>query len=77
MKESPKKLYRYQEGQVFAGILLGFAKYFSLDVTVLRVLFTLFVLITGFFPGVIAYIVAIAMIPSKACPEDDITIINL
>ena len=61
-----KKLYRYADGQVFGGVLLGFARYFAVDVVMLRVLFSFFVLITGFFPGVAAYIVALFLIPVKS-----------
>ncbi len=74
MKGTHKKLYRHINGQAFAGVILGFAKYFAIDVVMLRVAFVFFVLITGFFPGVVAYIIAIFMMPIK---EDDITIINL
>lgn len=74
MQKSPKKLYRHATDAVFSGVIIGFAKYFVVDVTLLRVLFVFFVLATGFFPGVAAYIIAIFMIPVK---EDDITIIQL
>ncbi len=74
MQITPKKLYRHVDGQVLAGVIIGFSRYFSVDVTLLRVLFALFVLVTGFFPGVFAYIIAILIMPVK---EDDITIINL
>lgn len=48
---------------VFAGIIAGFGEYFQIDTTLLRVLFVLFVLATGFFPGVLAYIIAIFLMP--------------
>ncbi len=73
MDTKHKKLYRYKEGRVFAGVLLGFAKYFSVDVTLLRVFFVLLVLITNFFPGVAAYVIAIFLIPVK---DDDVVIIH-
>lgn len=74
MYKEPEKLYRYEEGAVVAGVLLGFAKYFHIDVTLLRVLFVVFVLVTGFFPGVAAYIIAAFLMPTKE--RDDITIIK-
>lgn len=58
-----KKLERYPHEGTFAGVLAGFGHYFQVDVTVLRVLFVLFVLCTGFFPGVLAYVVAIFLMP--------------
>ena len=67
MKEKPKKLYRYidEQHRVFAGVLAGFAEYFNVDVVMVRVIFTLFVLVTGFFPGILAYIVFIYIMPAK------------
>jgi phage shock protein PspC (stress-responsive transcriptional regulator) len=50
---------------VFGGVLLGFASYFAVDVVMLRALFSFFVLITGFFLGVAAYIVVLFLIHVK------------
>lgn len=58
-----KKLKRSRE-KVFAGILGGIGEYFDVDPTVLRVLFIFFVLVTGVFPGVIAYLLAILIMPA-------------
>ncbi|KKW19835.1 MAG: Phage shock protein C [Parcubacteria group bacterium GW2011_GWA2_51_10] len=60
-----KKLYRLPHEGTVAGVIAGFADYFGIDVTILRVLFVLFVLVTGIFPGVIAYILAIFIMPVK------------
>jgi len=60
-----KKLYRSKENKVWKGVLGGFGEYYTIDPTLLRVLFVIFVILTGVFPGVIAYIIAIFMIPSK------------
>jgi phage shock protein PspC (stress-responsive transcriptional regulator) len=62
-----KKLYRHsdEERRVFAGVISGVAEYWAVDVTMLRIVFVLFVLSTGFFPGVFAYILAIFFIPSE------------
>ena len=58
-----KKLRRSRTDRVVAGIIGGFGKYFEIDSVLLRVIFVLFVLVTGLFPGVIAYIIAIFIIP--------------
>lgn len=58
-----KRLYRSTTNRSFAGILGGLGEYFDVDPTALRVFFVFFVLITGFFPGVLAYLIAIFMIP--------------
>lgn len=49
---------------MIAGVIAGFADYFVVDVTVLRVLFVAAVLVTGFFPLGLAYIIAIFIMPT-------------
>jgi len=58
-----KKLYRSQDNKVWEGILGGFGEYYDIDPTILRVFFLIFVICTGIFPGVLAYILAIFIIP--------------
>lgn len=60
-----KKLYRSRENRVWKGVLGGFGEYFNIDPVLLRVIFILFVLISGIFPGVIAYIIAIFIVPES------------
>lgn len=72
-----KKLRRKREEAVFAGILAGLGEYFEIDPIVLRVFFLFFVLVTGVFPGIIAYFIAILIIPAgdkptvRTVPADD------
>jgi len=58
-----KKLKRIPSKGMIAGVIAGFADYFVLEVTMLRILFVFFVLVTGFFPGVFAYLLAIVIMP--------------
>jgi len=58
-----KKLKRDTRHAMVAGVIAGFAEYFVVDVTVLRVLFIAALLITGFFPLGLAYIIAIFIMP--------------
>jgi len=58
-----KTLKRHPGKGAVAGIIAGFAEYFGVDVTLLRVIFILFILVTGFFPGVIGYVLAILVMP--------------
>lgn len=60
---TPKKLYRVNEGKIFAGICTGLAEYASMDVTVVRVLWVAMTLFAG--AGLILYIVCIFIIPLK------------
>ncbi len=59
----PKRLYRSQTNKIFAGVCGGLGEYFNIDAGLLRLLWVLVVIFTGFFPGVIAYIIAIFIIP--------------
>ncbi len=61
-----KKLYRSGTDKVFAGICGGLAEYFTIDATVLRLGWLLLVIFSGIFPGLIAYALAIILIPRKA-----------
>ena len=60
-----KKLYRSNKNKVFAGICGGLGEYLGIDPVVLRLVWFLIVVFTGFFPGVLVYIVAIFIIPPK------------
>jgi phage shock protein C len=58
-----KRLYRSDKNKVFAGICGGLGEYFNVDPVAIRLLWVLVTVITGVLPGIIAYIVAIFIIP--------------
>lgn len=58
-----KKLYRVEEGKIFAGICTGIAEYANLDVTIVRVLWVIISVFGG--AGLILYIIFIFIIPMK------------
>ncbi len=60
-----KKLFRSKTNRVFAGIFGGLGEYFSLDATILRLIAILIFVFTGFIPGVIAYLLALLVIPEE------------
>ena len=60
------RLYRSQTDRMFAGICGGLGEYCHVDPTALRFLFVVVTVLSGFFPGVIAYIVGIFIIPNAA-----------
>lgn len=65
--EPPKKLVRPMKEKKIAGVCAGFANYFDVDVTLMRILWLTFALIWGV--GFIAYIVAwIAMPRDEGVP---------
>ncbi len=67
-----KKLYKNEHDEVLTGVIGGIGEYFSVDPTILRIAFVVLVLITGVFPGIIAYIIAYFIIPtSDSLKESD------
>lgn len=61
-----KKLYRSNTNAVFAGIMGGLGEYLEVDPVVLRLLALFVIFITGFVPGVVAYLIAIFIVPKEA-----------
>jgi len=60
-----KRLYRSKKNRVFAGICGGVGEYFDIDPVLIRLIWVLVVIFTGFFPGVLAYIIDIFIVPEK------------
>ncbi len=60
-----KKLYKSQNDRVMFGVLGGLSEYFEVDPLVVRLFFLFFILITGFFPGVVFYFIAALLVPEK------------
>jgi len=58
-----KRLFRSEKNRVFAGICGGLGEYFKIDPVLLRIIWLFVVIFTGIFPGVVAYIIAIFVIP--------------
>lgn len=60
-----KKLYRSDTNKIFAGIIGGIGEYLNIDPALLRVLWLFIVIFTGVAPGIIAYIIAVFVVPKK------------
>lgn len=59
-----KKLYRSKKNRLLGGICGGIGEFSSIDPTIIRLLFLFGAVATGFFPLVLAYFVALFIIPS-------------
>ncbi len=59
----PRKLVRSVKNKMISGIIGGLGEYANVDATLLRLLWVVFVIFTGVFPGVLLYIVAMLVIP--------------
>lgn len=63
MRTAPKRLFRLSAEKKIAGVCAGFAEYLNVDVTLIRILTLVAICLTGFVPGVIAYILAWIIMP--------------
>lgn len=60
---SEKKLRRSRQNNRIAGVVGGLAKYFDMDVTMLRIIYVLVSLFSAAFPGIIVYLVLWVIMP--------------
>lgn len=65
MEQQPKRLYRSGTNRIFAGICGGIGEYANIDPVLIRLVWTLVVIFTGLVPGVLAYIIAIFIVPER------------
>lgn len=61
-----KKLHKSGENKIWLGVIGGTGEYFNVDPVVLRVIWIIIVVFTGFFPGLIAYLLAALVMPRKS-----------
>lgn len=71
--ENKKKLYRSTTDKMLTGVCGGLAEYLEMDSTVVRLVWTLVVIFTGFMPGVLVYIIAAIVMPLKPLATPPIT----
>lgn len=69
-----KKLYREEDEAMVVGVLAGLARFFKQDATLFRVLAILFLILTGFFPGILIYFGAWLVMPSRPKHADYIIV---
>lgn len=61
-----KKLYKSNKNKVFAGVIGGIGEYFKIDPVILRLVWVLVTIFTGFVPGIITYLISIFVVPTKS-----------
>ena len=59
----PRRLKRSSRYKMIAGVCGGLAEYFDLDPTVVRVAYVLISIVSAAFPGLLAYIVLMFVMP--------------
>ena len=62
--KATKKLYR-SNNRMIGGVCAGLADYFGMDVTLMRILYLVFSVISAAFPGTIVYIILWAIMPKR------------
>jgi phage shock protein C len=60
---APRRLYRLAHDKKIAGICAGLARYLDTDVTLVRILTVAVVCVTGFVPGLVAYLITWMIMP--------------
>lgn len=60
-----KRLYRSRTKRTLSGVCGGLEDYFDIDVTIIRLVWGLITIMSGFFPGVVAYVIAVFIIPEE------------
>ena len=65
-----KKLYREEDEAMVVGVVAGLAKYFKQDPTLFRVIAILFLIFTGVFPGLLIYLGAWLVMPTRTKHAD-------
>ena len=59
-----KRLYRSKDQRMIAGVAGGIGEYFDIDPTIVRIALLL-LLLPGFFPGILFYLILWVIIPPK------------
>jgi len=64
-----KRLYRSRTDKQVAGVLGGISEYLEIDSTVVRLVYLLITVFTGFVPGILFYIIAALVMPQRPAGE--------
>lgn len=62
---SGRRLYRSRDDRRLGGVLGGLARYLGFDPTLVRVLYAVVTIVTGVWPGVAVYLVALVIVPEE------------
>ena len=65
---SGRRLIRSNRHKMIAGVCGGIAEYFDLDPTVVRVAYVLISIVSVAFPGILAYIILMFVMPPADTP---------
>ena len=63
-----KTLHLSRNDKMLSGLCGGIAEYFNIDSSLVRLAWIVLTILTGIIPGILAYIVAVIVIPKEARP---------
>jgi len=64
-----RKMYKSEDNKIVSGVIGGVGEFFDIDPTVLRLLYLLITIFTGLIPGIVAYILAVIIMPKEPLAE--------
>lgn len=70
MESGTKKLYRSRTDRVIGGVCAGIAKHFNIDPVLVRFGAILLAFVTKLFPTIIAYLIAVLLVPEEPTHPD-------
>jgi phage shock protein C len=66
MPDLSRPLRRSRDDRMVAGVVAGLAKYFDLDLTLLRVIYVVVSILSVAFPGILVYLVLWLVVPEES-----------
>ena len=67
----PKRLYKSRTEKQLAGVCGGLAEYIGIDPTLMRLIYIIGTIMTGFIPGIFVYFVLAIIAPEEPEPAAD------
>ena len=66
--QSPRRRLTRSRNKMIAGVCAGLAEYFDLDPTLVRIAYVLVSILSAAFPGILAYIILMFVMPPPDAP---------
>lgn len=67
-----KKIFKVRNNKFVTGVCGGLGKYFGIDATIIRLIYAVIMVLTGFLPMIIFYIIASFVMPYEDEINDNI-----
>jgi phage shock protein C len=67
----PKRLYKSRTEKQLAGVCGGLAEYIGIDPTLMRLIYIIGTVMTGFIPGIFVYFILAIIAPEEPEPAAD------